>query len=240
VGVGQAERLPAYQQFAEKLRFQITSGVLRPGDRLPTEPQLSTQAGLSRSTVREALRLLASQHLIVTTRGVAGGSFVAHPSPAQLGETLTTGMRLLMTSGAIGVSELFEVHELIEAPAAALAAQRRSDEQLAALRAAFFDPDSDELDVLLAGSRAFHAALVAAAGNPLYELVTWPLHGVVNERALAEQAPEGFWRRVDTEHRAIERAVGERDSVAARAATLSHLGHLRTVFAGSVPLLRKG
>jgi DNA-binding FadR family transcriptional regulator len=230
VGVGQAERLPAYQQFAEELRLQITSGALRPGDRLPTEPQLSVQAGLSRSTVREALRLLASQHLIVTTRGVAGGSFVAHPSPAQLGETLMTGMRLLMTSGAIGVSELFEVHELIEAPAAALAAQRRNDEQLAALRAAFFDPDHDELDRLLTAARAFHAALVAAAANPLYELVTWPLHGVVNERALAERAPEGFWRVVDTDHRAIEAAVAGRNSVEARAATLAHLAHLREAF----------
>jgi DNA-binding FadR family transcriptional regulator len=166
----------------------------------------------------------------VTTRGVAGGSFVVHPSPAQLGETLTTGMRLLMTSGAIGVSQLFEVHELIEAPAASLAAQRRSEEQLAALRAALFDPDRDHLEVLLAGSRAFHAALVAAADNPLYEMVTWPLHGVVNERTLVEQAPDGFWHQVDADHRAIERAVAERDSVAARAATLTHIGHLREVF----------
>ena len=228
--VGQAERLPAYQQFAEELRTQITTGVLRPGDRLPTEPQLCTQAGLSRSTVREALRLLASQHLIITTRGVAGGSFVAHPSPAQLGETLFTGMRLLMATGTIGVSELFEVHELIEVPAAALAAQRRSDEQLAALREAFFDPER-ELDAVPAAGRAFHAALVSAANNPLYEMVTWPLHGIVNERALVEQAPDGFWHQVDADHRAIEHAVAERDSAAARAATLAHIGHLREVFA---------
>ena len=74
-------RAPAYRLLADDLRAQITSGRLVPGDRLPTEPQLCQRSGVSRSTVREALRLLASQHLIVTTRGVSGGSFVAHPSP---------------------------------------------------------------------------------------------------------------------------------------------------------------
>ena len=73
-------RVPAYQLLADSLRTQITSGRLRPGERLPTEPQLCVRSGVSRSTVREALRLLTSQHLIVTTRGVTGGSYVARPT----------------------------------------------------------------------------------------------------------------------------------------------------------------
>src|SRR5438876_352461 len=73
---GRTAGISSYQALADGLRAQITSGKLRPGDRLPTEPQLCAQSGLSRSTVREALRLLTSQNLIVTTRGVTGGSFV--------------------------------------------------------------------------------------------------------------------------------------------------------------------
>lgn len=231
VGVGQADRLPAYQLLAEELRIQITTGLLRPGERLPTEPQLCARSGLSRSTVREALRLLASQHLIVTTRGVTGGSFVAHPSPAQLGEMLSTGMRLLLSTGAICASQLIEVREMLEAPAAALAATRRSDEQLVALRAALFDPDRDTVERLLAAYRGFHAALAVAAGNPLCELVTTPLYwvGDTGDSVPSDLWPADFWHRIDTDHRSIERAVTVRDSEAARAATLAHLAHLRTV-----------
>jgi DNA-binding FadR family transcriptional regulator len=77
VSIESSVRTPAYQLLADDLRTRITSGRLRPGQRLPTEPELCAEAGVSRSTVREALRLLSSQHLIVTTRGVTGGSFVA-------------------------------------------------------------------------------------------------------------------------------------------------------------------
>jgi len=222
--------LPAYQQLAEQLRSQITTGSLRPGERLPTEPQLCASSGLSRSTVREALRLLASQHLIVTTRGVTGGSFVAHPSPAQLGEILSTGMRLLLSTGAIRPIQLIEVREMLEAPAAALAASRRTEAHLAALRAALFDPSRDPRERMFEAYRDFHAALAVAAGNPLCELVTTPLYWVGNWVGHAGDAvPADFWQRIDADHRKIEQAVTARDGAAAREATLSHLAHLRTV-----------
>ncbi|HEY3480196.1 MAG TPA: GntR family transcriptional regulator, partial [Streptomyces sp.] len=76
--------MPAYQLLSDALRARIITGELKPGEKLPVEPDLSTQYGVSRSTVREALRLLASQNLIITTRGVAGGSFVAYPKPQQV------------------------------------------------------------------------------------------------------------------------------------------------------------
>src|SRR5436309_7846070 len=91
-------RALAYQQLADDLREQITSGQLRPGQRLPTEPELCLRTGVSRSTVREALRLLTSQHLIVTTRGVSGGSYVAKPDAATLADSLSRGMSLLVAT----------------------------------------------------------------------------------------------------------------------------------------------
>src|SRR5213083_2811642 len=118
-------RAPAYQLLADDLREQITSGQLRPGERLPTEPELCVRSGVSRSTVREALRLLASQHLIVTTRGVTGGSFVAHPDAAQLSEALSTGLTLLSNSAEVGLADLLELRRALEIPAAGLAAVRR-------------------------------------------------------------------------------------------------------------------
>jgi GntR family transcriptional regulator, transcriptional repressor for pyruvate dehydrogenase complex len=220
-------RPPAYQMLADDLRAQITSGRLRPGDRLPTEPQLCARTGVSRSTVREALRLLASQHLIVTTRGVTGGSFVAHPSTDMLADTLATGVRLLLRTSIVSAAELLEMREMLEVPAAGLAATRRDTGQLAALAAALFDPDRDDLDTILAAHRTFHLALAACTGNGLYEAITQPLYSVANERELVTSQPADLWVRIDAEHRAILRAIAAGDPEAARSAAARHVAHLR-------------
>jgi len=231
VGTGQAARPPAYQLLAEDLRAQITSGKLRPGDRLPTEPQMCARAGLSRSTVREALRLLASQHLIVTTRGVTGGSFVAQPSPAHVCDSVVTAVQLLRGSTApVGLVELLEVREMLEVPAAGLAAQRRTDSDLVALRAAMFAPDTDDVDTMLAARSAFHVALSAAVRNPLYELLARPLHQLSNETELGTTTPPELWERVDSAHREILSCVTARDSAGAAEATRAHLRYVRALY----------
>jgi GntR family transcriptional repressor for pyruvate dehydrogenase complex len=224
-GVG----LPAYQSLADGLREEITSGRLRPGDRLPTEPQLSAQSGLSRSTVREALRLLTSQHLIVTTRGVNGGSFVAEPSADKLSETLESGLGMLIANGNLEGRHLLEVREMLELRGAELAAVNRTDAHLDELAGAMFDPD-DELDRILLAIRMFHVTMCAASGNPLLQLISLPLYALVNERDLTLQAPAGYLMRVDAEHRAIAAAVAAGDAPGAAEATRRHLDHLRETF----------
>ncbi|SDX96467.1 transcriptional regulator, GntR family [Micromonospora pattaloongensis] len=224
--VQQALRPPAYQVLADEIRAQITSGQLRPGERLPTEPQLCARSGLSRSTVREALRLLASQHLIVTTRGVTGGSFVAQPSTEKLSDSLTTGMGLLLSTATVTMAEIVEVRAMIEGPAVALAAARRTDRDLAALSAALFDPATDPVETMLEAQRAFHRALSAATGNPLYELLTRPLYQLSNEWEIGAVAPLSFWQRVDAEHREILRCVNVRDSAGAARAARAHVAFI--------------
>jgi GntR family transcriptional repressor for pyruvate dehydrogenase complex len=221
------DRQPAYQILADDLRAQITSGQLRPGDRLPTEPELCARSGVSRSTVREALRLLASQHLIVTTRGVTGGSFVSHPSPDQLADTFSTGVRLLLTSAQVQAPELMEVREIFEVPATELAALRRTDDDLAALGEAMFDPAADSLDAMLAAQSAFHTALASATQNSLYELLARPLYNLSNDRELGEGGSPAFWAQVDADHREILRRVAARDAAGAGAAARAHLALLR-------------
>lgn len=226
-----SERPPAYQTLAEDLRAEITSGRLQPGERLPTEPQLCARSGVSRSTVREALRLLASQHLIVTTRGVTGGSFVAHPSPENLSDTLSTGLNLLLSTSTAGLCDLLEVRESLEVPAAAQAARRRSEEHVADLEAALFDPEVADVPAMLAGHRAFHAALVAATGNPLFELLCRPLYQVSNEREVAATAPAGFWHQVDADHRELLRCVKARDTEGATKVAREHITFIRGALA---------
>ncbi len=221
---------PAYEELAAALRAQILSGELIPGDRLPIEPDLSAQHGVSRSTVREALRVLSSQHLITTTRGVVGGSFVAHPQPEQISGYLETGLSLMTLFQGITVDLLLEVRDMLEVPAAGLAAQRHEPEHLDELKATLFDSRAVSAGDLFPRNRSFHEVLLRMAGNPLLEVVTQPVFRVLNDRFAREAAPKRFWSQVDADHRAILAAVETRDEAAARAAMHDHLARLRTTY----------
>ncbi|AGZ45863.1 FadR/GntR family transcriptional regulator [Actinoplanes friuliensis] len=225
---GSTVRPPAYQLLADELREEITSGRLQPGSRLPPEPELCVRSGVSRSTVREALRLLASQHLIVTTRGVTGGSFVAHPDAEQLSEALSTGLSLLSNSAEVGMADLLELRRALEIPAAGLAAERRTDANLVEMRGAMIDPDLDELSTMLAAHAAFHSAVASATGNPLYELVTRPLYHVTYGEEVVENLPHDYWLKIDADHRELLSCVRSRDSAAAMAVGRRHLDYIAT------------
>lgn len=177
--------------------------------------------------MREALRLLASQHLIITTRGVAGGSFVVHPSPAQLSETIATGLSLMQASSLVRLDDIIEARAIVEVPATGLAARRRTAEDLEALQATLFDPSEAEFDVMMVAHLRFHAAIADACGNPLLALVTKPLHSVANFHEVLRRFAPAFWAEVDRDHRAILAAVLSGDAAEAEATAALHLTNLR-------------
>ncbi|QKW36778.1 FadR family transcriptional regulator [Actinomadura sp. NAK00032] len=222
--------VPAYAGIAARLRDRIIAGEFRPGDRLPIEPELSAEHGVSRSTVREALRLLASQNLITTTRGVAGGSFVAYPQPDQITEYLATSLNLLTLDTQITVDQLLEIREMLEVPAAGLAAVRGTDEGRGELRGSLFDPSALDPAEIFAPNRHFHTVLLKMAGNPFLEVVTQPVFRVLNERFLRENAPTRFWYGVDHDHRAILDRIEAADEAGAREACHAHLENLRETY----------
>jgi DNA-binding FadR family transcriptional regulator len=223
-------RAPAYQTLADDLRAQIVAGRLRPGERLPTEPQLCARFGLSRSTVREALRLLASQQLIITTRGVTGGSFVAELSPERLGDSLATAMQVLRAGTTVTGAQFIEMREMLEVPGAALAAERRTDEDLAALRDIVLDPNEPDLEVKLCAYWAIHAAMAAAVHNPLYELLAGPLRRLANDRELAAMGPAEFWHESAKAWQEVIRCVEARDPAGAAEALRAHLRFLCDIY----------
>jgi len=164
---------------------------------------LCVKTGVSRSTVREALRLLASQHLIVTTRGVTGGSFVAHPDAEQLADGLSTGFTLLTHSAGVGLTDFVELRRALEVPAARMAAARRTEEHLSEIRGAFFDPTVDDLDTMMLAHAAFHTAVAKASGNPLFELVMRPLYHAAYGNDVMDHLPDDYWARIDADHRRL-------------------------------------
>jgi DNA-binding FadR family transcriptional regulator len=172
------------------------------------------------------LRLLASQHLIVTTRGVTGGSFVAHPDAEQLSDALSTGMTLLTHTAGVGLTDLIELRRALEVPAAGLAAVRRNDAHLTEIRAALFDPMVDDFDVMLRAHSAYHSAVAKATGNPLFELVTRPLYHIGYGEEVVDDLPDGYWVRVDADHRELLECVRRRDAEAATTAARRHLDYI--------------
>src|SRR5215213_7420415 len=143
-----------------QIRAAILSGRFRPGDRLPTERELAQQFGVSRVTVRDALRALEASGLIRVRVGGQGGPYVAEPDVALLSESLGTHLRLLGTT----FRELAEARLALETTAARLAAERATPDDLKALEAAINGPIRPSFDAA-ATSLDFHTALVTAAHN---------------------------------------------------------------------------
>ncbi|GAA3023001.1 FadR/GntR family transcriptional regulator [Streptosporangium longisporum] len=222
--------MTAYQALAADLRRRIVSGEFRPGDRLPVEPELCAGYGVSRSTVREALRLLSSQNLIRTVRGTAGGSFVAHPDPDHISAYLETSVDMMRP----GIDQLTEIRELLEVPAAGLAALRRTGADLEALRDCIAGARGRAAGEVFAPNRDFHVVLLRAAGNPLLEIVARPVFEVLEGRFVRDRAPRAALDAIDREHRVVLRHVEAGDAEGAREATRRHLENLRTVYYPSV------
>ena len=222
---------PAYRQVADQLRALVLQGALAPGERLPNESELSEMFGVGRSTVREALRVLSSQNMVVTSRGTSGGSFVAHPDPGKVSEFLEASLGLLSGAEALSVDELLEARELLEVPAARLAARRRGDAHLGALRAAV----AEDREAAGRGHRSeanlrFHQRLLEAAGNRLLGMMTAPVFTVLQARFQREAAPQQFWSQIAADHARILERVEEGDPDGAAGLMLAHLEHLRPTY----------
>ena len=220
---------PAYRVIADSIRDDIRARRLVPGDRLPSEFELASRFGVSRPTVREAIRELASLHLVQTTRGSTGGTFVVVPRAAQVVDTVSTAVELLAGTDALTVADMLEARELLEIPAVRLAAVRRSDQQLKSILDCL-----DRLDEPAAvdspSNWTFHALLVSAANNPLIDLAVGPVFGVLQNRFAPSQASSRHRTRVADDHRLIVTAITDGDAEAAAAAMRAHLEFLRPVY----------
>lgn len=213
----------AYSRIAAQIRSQIVSGELRVGDRLPAETELSEHYHVSRNTAREAFRSLASEGLVTSRRGTAGGTFVAYPRPSEISSRLQTSLSLLAGAEEVPFEALVEIRELLEVPAAELAALRATEDDLAALRNCLVNPGESDVGRIFERNRAFHQGMLRAAHNPLLEVIADPVFAVLQERFARDQAPSGMWHAADQEHREILDHLERGDSIGAREAARAHL-----------------
>ncbi|GAA1559916.1 FadR/GntR family transcriptional regulator [Kribbella lupini] len=220
---------PQYQRLADKLRAQIMSGELSAGQRLPAEPELMKQYGVSRSTWREALRTLAAENLVVATRGVTGGTFVVEPSTGDVEEYLRKSLSMLMRS-QLSAEQILEARYFLEVPAAGVAAERRTEEQLQILRQSIEDLRADAESTNWRANNQFHNALLDATENPLLRALISPITATLRASVLREHAQPEFWAEVACDHEAILVAIEAQDRSAAEAAMRTHLANLRVTY----------
>lgn len=163
-------------QVAAAIVEQIVHEELRPGDRLAGEAALMERFGVSRASVREALRLLETYGAIAIRPGHRGGNVVAAIDPDSLGESLALFLRL---EGAT-YRDLIEARLVIEPVMARLAAERRDAAQLAELRRVL-EREAGGGDAAPLG-QDFHYAVSGASGNPVLDLLGRSLRALYSER----------------------------------------------------------
>ncbi|MCD2187771.1 FadR/GntR family transcriptional regulator [Actinomycetospora soli] len=221
---------PAYRQVADELRAQIVGGTLGSGERLPSEAELGQAFGVSRSTVREALRVLASQHLIETTRGVQGGSFVAAPDPARVVEDVGGALGVLVMTPQLRLHDLLEARLLLEPSAARLAAQRADADTVEAIRTAAGAPRDGRDPSGFVGHLDFHTTVLMATGNLMITMMGQPVNDVLRTRLRRVGVETAEWDRVDEWHRVIADHIAAGDGAAAEEAMRDHLVALRSLY----------
>jgi len=222
---------PAYEQVADQLREQIIDGTLRAGDRLPSETDLLRSFGVSRSTLREALRVLAARDLVHTVRGVNGGTFVSEVHASKVSSYLETSLGLMSGNDRISVQEILEARETVEVPAARLAAQRADAAQVTALLEAGKRQTARNFERQRFEKHAtFHSTVVEASGNRLLAMMNEPNFRVLGSRFRRSDMPESWWRDVDSEHVVIAEHIAARRAEEAADAMKSHLDRLRVLY----------
>jgi GntR family transcriptional regulator, transcriptional repressor for pyruvate dehydrogenase complex len=199
------------------LRAMIFSGELRPGDRLPPERDLGGRLGISRMTLRLALKVLESTGYIYTTRGSHGGSRVSDA------DALFRCWKQWMRQHSDELDDVFEFRITVEARLAALAAERRTEEDLAAMRtaAASEQPTKDWSDLFRADMDV-HRAIARAARSPRLERAMMEARGElfvpVDIMHLDAKHP-----RIHTTHESIIEAIQAGDPIKAEAEMRRHI-----------------
>jgi GntR family transcriptional regulator, transcriptional repressor for pyruvate dehydrogenase complex len=160
----------ASELVADKLRALIIEGKVEAGSNLPPEKELVVQLGVSRATLREALRMLETEGLISTKTGPKGGILVKKPGTANL----TRSLDLLLQLESTPFSHLLEARRLLEPVCANIAAERITAEEIENLRAnlELMRQNVDDMEAYLAYQLKFHLAIFAAAHNDVMRLYT--------------------------------------------------------------------
>jgi DNA-binding FadR family transcriptional regulator len=204
----------------DKIKEMIVSGELRPGDRLPKEADLADRLGLSRNSLREAVKALSVIRVLDVRQG--DGTYVTSLEPQLLLDALTFVVDFHRDDTVL---EFLEVRRILEPAATAMAARLMSDGDVAKLRAVLDElGDEPTIEALVANDLEFHRQIAAGSGNnvlcSLIESLSGPTTRARIWRGLTQ---EGAVAKTREQHVAILEAISSRQPEVARAWATVHV-----------------
>jgi DNA-binding FadR family transcriptional regulator len=210
----------------DRISSEIASGRLPPGGRLPTEQEMMTAMGVSRTVVREAVSALKADGLVITRQGA--GAFVASDRARVPFRIDPDGL-----SSIADVISVMELRLAVEIEAAALAAERASSQHLRAIERSLADIERAirRGDAAVSEDFAFHRAIAEATGNPHYaEFLRFLGRHVIPRQSVRATVTTGdeqvaYLKRIQSEHKQIASAIRARDKAGARRTMRTHLGN---------------
>jgi DNA-binding FadR family transcriptional regulator len=215
----------AIETTIDKIKQMLVDGELRPGDKLPVEKDLAAGLGVSRNTLREAVRALTSLKVLQTRQG--DGTYVTSLQPALLLNGMGFVADLHREDGEL---HFLHVRRLLEPEATALAVGRLTDTDLAELRdlldeaGALVRATAMDHDRLMANDRAFHNLITSRCGNPVLAALVENTSGhTVRARLWRGRVDPSADQRTVAEHGLIYQAIADGDSERARLRAAAHI-----------------
>jgi GntR family transcriptional repressor for pyruvate dehydrogenase complex len=219
------QSLRLYEQIVQQIEDSILQGALKPGDQLPAERELAQQFGVSRTAVREAVKVLREKGLVEAYSG--RGTFITDGTSQAIRQSIDLMIKIGQPEGS---THLVEVREILEPEIAALAATRAEEQHVAAMReaVAVMDRAEPNADSYIEADLDFHLSLAEAAANPIILSLIDSIVGLLREQRMTIFSVKGGPERGQFHHKRILDAVDARDPGRAREAMRAHLQQVRT------------
>lgn len=222
------EILTASDQIEDDLKNAILRGELKLGEKLPTEAELAEVYGVSRPTVRTALKSLEEKEILRSRKGCQGGWFVRSRNKDQVAAYLGSYMTMLLNSNQLTSAQLWEIRSIVEVKGCGLAAVRRTPEDLQAIAAALpveyknlsdYQYHSKDIE--------FHRRVAEATQNPLLVITINATTMAQELYAMTIPAPDKIRQELNNNLLQIYKAIVEQNVVQAEKAMAEHLGYYK-------------
>ena len=221
-------------QIIEQIRNAILSGRFKPGDKVASAKELMSEFGVSKATLREALRVLEGMGLVEIKQGIAGGVFIAEVDM----KTTLHGITNFLHFKIVSIKAITMIRYLLEPPVAQIAASQIQPEDILKLESTIVEQPAVP-QTIVSREIGFHRYLARMTGNPILILVMDFIDNILNDIKFQLEPGADFYHDVAKAHHAILECLKQKDGVGARKEIVRDLlevgSHLATLV-GRSPL----
>jgi GntR family transcriptional regulator, transcriptional repressor for pyruvate dehydrogenase complex len=198
-------------QIIEQIRNAILSGRFKPGDKVASEKELMSEFGVSKATLREALRVLEGMGLVEIKKGITGGVFIAEVDM----KTTIHGIINFLHFKTVSIKDITMIRYLLEPPVAQIAALRIQPEDIVKLES-MIKEDPATPHTIVSREIGFHRYLVRMTENPILILVMDFIDNILNDIKFQLDLGNEFYHKVAEAHQAILDCLKQKDGIGAR------------------------